>query len=479
MSIDENRFEAAMTTAQFVAQMQTNQELFISNYALAVLDEADIAFFRAQGPLRVLALAEDWCIDVVTALPALAKLADALGDDLFRLRVLSRDQNLDLASAYTKEGSDQAIPVFVFFDAQMRERGYFIERPAALYGVLDRAEAEFVASHPEYAGPRGQRSEAASAAISVYRRQYRASHRHEVNKMLFAGLRQLLAGDKVVGDRAWQGPTPSPSRGEGSGLLSRREGSGLHYRRVSRILRGGRVETILVVEDEPTLLDTLKYNLVKAGYNVRTAQDGLEALQAARAARPNLILLDLMLPGLDGIEVCRLLRRESDVPIIMLTARDEEIDKVLGLELGADDYVTKPFSLRELLARVKALLRRNEAARTRTEVKEQPGGAKGGLLRVANLILDPNQHRAARGGVELNLKPREFDLLAFLMLNQGQVFSREQLLDKVWGYEYVGDSRTVDVHVRWLREKIEVDPSDPRLLETVRGVGYRLNGNGK
>ncbi len=239
------------------------------------------------------------------------------------------------------------------------------------------------------------------------------------------------------------------------------------------------METILVVEDEPTLLDTLKYNLVKAGYSVRTAQDGLEALQVARAARPNLILLDLMLPGLDGIEVCRLLRRESDVPIIMLTARDEEIDKVLGLELGADDYVTKPFSLRELLARVKALLRRNEAARTRTEVKEQSGGAKDGLLRVANLILDPNQHRATREGVELNLKPREFDLLAFLMLNQGQVFSREQLLDKVWGYEYVGDSRTVDVHVRWLREKIEVDPSDPHLLETVRGVGYRLNGSGK
>ena len=239
------------------------------------------------------------------------------------------------------------------------------------------------------------------------------------------------------------------------------------------------METILIVDDEPTLLDTLKYNLVKAGYNVRTAEDGLEALQTARTAHPNLILLDLMLPGLDGIEVCRLLRRESDVPIIMLTAREEEIDKVLGLELGADDYVTKPFSLRELLARIKALLRRNEAARTRTEVKIEPTSPKGSILRVANLILDVNQHRASRDGAELNLKPREFELLAFLMLNQGQVFSREQLLDKVWGYEYVGDSRTVDVHVRWLREKIEVDPSDPHLLETVRGVGYRLNGNGK
>lgn len=239
------------------------------------------------------------------------------------------------------------------------------------------------------------------------------------------------------------------------------------------------METILIVDDEPTLLDTLKYNLVKAGYNVRTAEDGLEALQTARAARPNLILLDLMLPGLDGIEVCRLLRRESDVPIIMLTARDEEIDKVVGLELGADDYVTKPFSLRELLARIKALLRRNEAARTRTEVKNEPISPKGSILRVANLNIDTNQHRATRDGMELNLKPREFELLAFLMLNQGQVFSREQLLDKVWGYEYVGDSRTVDVHVRWLREKIEVDPSDPHLLETVRGVGYRLNSNGK
>ncbi len=239
------------------------------------------------------------------------------------------------------------------------------------------------------------------------------------------------------------------------------------------------METILIVDDEPTLLDTLKYNLVKAGYNVRTAEDGLEALQTARTAQPNLILLDLMLPGLDGIEVCRLLRRESDVPIIMLTARDEEIDKVLGLELGADDYVTKPFSLRELLARVKALLRRNEVARTRTLIESEPTSPKGSILRVANLLLDMNQHRASRDGVELNLKPREFELLAFLMLNQGQVFSREQLLDKVWGYEYVGDSRTVDVHVRWLREKIEVDPSDPHLLETVRGVGYRLNGSGK
>lgn len=239
------------------------------------------------------------------------------------------------------------------------------------------------------------------------------------------------------------------------------------------------METILVVDDEPTLLDTLKYNLVKAGYNVRTAEDGLEALQTARATRPNLILLDLMLPGLDGIEVCRLLRRESDVPIIMLTARDEEIDKVLGLELGADDYLTKPFSLRELLARVKALLRRNEAVKARGEAAEAipPANGKGSTLRAANLTLDTGQHRATRDGMELNLKPREFDLLAFLMLNPGQVFTRDQLLDKVWGYEYMGDSRTVDVHMRWLREKIEDNPSDPHVLETVRGVGYRLNGS--
>ncbi len=181
-----------MRIAQFVTQMQSNQELFISNYALAEIDAADIAFFRAQAPLRVLALAEDWCIDVVTALPPLAKLADALGDNLFRLRVLSHDQNPDLAHAYAKQDGEQAIPVFVFFDAQMQEHGYFIERPAAVSAMLNLAEAKFVAAQPQYAGPREQRSEAASTAISAYRREYRTSHRHEVNKMLFAALRQLL-----------------------------------------------------------------------------------------------------------------------------------------------------------------------------------------------------------------------------------------------------------------------------------------------
>ncbi len=236
------------------------------------------------------------------------------------------------------------------------------------------------------------------------------------------------------------------------------------------------MERILVVDDEPTLLDTLRYNLVKAGYTVDTAEDGLAALRSARISPPNLILLDLMLPGLDGIEVCRLLRRETNVPIIMLTARDEEFDKVLGLEIGADDYVTKPFSLRELMARVKAMLRRTTDDPVIAHPQATNPVPKPSILRLANLTLDTTQHRATRDGEELNLKPREFDLLAFLMLNHGQVFTRDQLLSQVWGYDYVGDSRTVDVHMRWLREKIEVDPSSPLLLETIRGVGYRMNG---
>ncbi len=232
------------------------------------------------------------------------------------------------------------------------------------------------------------------------------------------------------------------------------------------------MDRILVVDDEPTILDTLRYNLVKAGYEVHTASDGREAVAIARSSKPNLILLDLMLPGVDGMEVCRTIRKESKVPIIMLTARDEEIDKVLGLELGADDYVTKPFSLRELLARVKALLRRTEQSEPATN-QPQPA-ARQSVLRAGPIAIDLGQHMVTRAGTELSMKPREFDLLAFLVLNQGQVFSRDHLLDKVWGYEYAGDSRTVDVHVRWLREKIEDDPSDPHLLETVRGVGYRF-----
>ena len=227
---------------------------------------------------------------------------------------------------------------------------------------------------------------------------------------------------------------------------------------------------ILVVDDERILLDTLRYNLSKAGHEVKTAADGESALRAAREQQPDLVILDVMLPKIDGFDVCRTLRKESSIPILMLTARDDEVDKVLGLELGADDYLTKPFSVRELMARVKALLRRAEMAQP-----EQQDRA-GKTLRDEELEVDLVSHRATRGGLPLHLKPKEFDLLAFMMSRRGQAFSRDQLLQQVWGYDYAGDTRTVDVHIRWLREKIEIDPSNPQLIETVRGVGYRFRG---
>jgi two-component system, OmpR family, response regulator len=225
---------------------------------------------------------------------------------------------------------------------------------------------------------------------------------------------------------------------------------------------------ILVVDDERVLLDTLRYNLVKAGYQVRVAPDGAVALSLAREERPDLVILDIMLPQIDGFEVCRILRQESAVPILMLTARDEELDKVLGLELGADDYLTKPFSMRELQARVKAMLRRSEIARS------NEGGVAERTLREGRLEVDLQSHQATYAGEPLHLKPKEFDLLVFLMRHPGRAFSRDQLLEQVWGYDYAVDTRTVDVHVRWLREKIESDPSRPELIETIRGVGYRF-----
>ncbi len=223
---------------------------------------------------------------------------------------------------------------------------------------------------------------------------------------------------------------------------------------------------ILVVDDEPTLIATLRYNLEREGYQVTTASDGESALSAARAGRPDLIVLDLMLPGLDGLEVCRILRREMAAPILMLTAKVEEIDKVVGLELGADDYVTKPFSMRELLARVRALLRRagNRVA------------AESDTLTAADLEVDLQRRRASRGGRALGLKPREFELLVFFLRNRGRAFTRDQLLDEIWGYGFAGDTRTVDVHIRWLREKIEDEPAKPTRLITVRGTGYRFEG---
>ena len=231
---------------------------------------------------------------------------------------------------------------------------------------------------------------------------------------------------------------------------------------------------ILVVEDEPTLLDTLEYNLVRQGYRVCTATDGPTALEVAREEQPDLILLDVMLPGLDGFEVCRILRPEMSVPILMLTARDEEVDKVVGLEVGADDYVTKPFSMRELLARVKALLRRVRL--DREELAAEGEGASSARLTFGDLTMDLARCEVLRTGKPLHLKPKEYDLLVFLARNRGIVLSRDLILERVWGWDYGGGSRTVDVHVRWLREKIESDPAHPTRIVTVRGVGYRFEG---
>jgi len=221
--------------------------------------------------------------------------------------------------------------------------------------------------------------------------------------------------------------------------------------------------TILVVDDEQTLRETLVEALEGEGYSVVSAADGREALSRFRADHPDLVLLDLMLPELSGIEVCRIIRAESAVPIVMLTAKDAELDKVVGLELGADDYVTKPFSLRELTARIRALFRRSE-----TQATEAPPA----LIDLGRVQVDLAGHRLLRDGRPVPLKPKAFELLAFLVRHPGRVFTRDQLLEHVWGYDYAGETRTVDVHVHWLRAEIEEDPGNPQLLHTVRGVGY-------
>jgi len=230
--------------------------------------------------------------------------------------------------------------------------------------------------------------------------------------------------------------------------------------------------TILIVDDEPTLRETLAEALEQDGLRVVTAEDGRRALEVFRAEAPDLILLDLMLPQIGGIEVCRIIRRESSVPIIMLTAKDSEIDKVVGLELGADDYVTKPFSLRELLARIRARLRRLDLLDARETGSATTTGAA--PVSLGAVTVDLAGHRLLRDGSELAVKPKAFELLTFLVRNPGHVFSRDQLLEKVWGYDYAGETRTVDVHVHWLRSAVEADPSRPRYLQTVRGVGYVL-----
>jgi DNA-binding response OmpR family regulator len=236
---------------------------------------------------------------------------------------------------------------------------------------------------------------------------------------------------------------------------------------------------ILVVDDEAVLVETIAYNLEQAGYRVVTAANGSSALDAARSEIPDLIILDIMLPGMDGLEVCRQLRRESSTattPIVMLTAKDDEIDKVVGLEVGADDYVTKPFGRRELLARVRALLRRadyppgeDNSARKESDQEARPASRE---LVAGPLRIDLAGRRVNCREQNLELQPKQFELLTYLVRNRGTVLTRDQLLHNVWGYDYAGDTRTVDVHVRWLREKLEEDPANPKLIQTVRGVGY-------
>ncbi len=221
---------------------------------------------------------------------------------------------------------------------------------------------------------------------------------------------------------------------------------------------------ILVVDDEKPISDIIKFNLVKEGFNVETAYDGEEALNLVKKYQPDLILLDVMLPKLDGFQVCRKVRETSNTPIIMLTAREEEVDKILGLELGADDYVTKPFGMRELIARVKANLRRTDLSESSTRDVN--------VINAGNLVIDIDRYGVQKSGVDVELTLREFELLKFLAVREGQIFRREDLLRDVWGYDYYGDIRTVDVTVSRLREKIEDDLGNPKYIITKRGVGY-------
>ncbi len=225
---------------------------------------------------------------------------------------------------------------------------------------------------------------------------------------------------------------------------------------------------ILLADDDAMIVDVLSYQLEKEGYVVIPARDGVEALALARSSAPDLILLDVMMPKLQGWEVCQTLRRTSTTPILMLTARGEELDRVLGLELGADDYVVKPFSFRELLARIRANLRRVALDR------HDPAGQPSDRIALGPVTIDRSRHQVTRQGQPVALSPREYDLLLALFDAQGAVVKRHDLLDHVWGEEWIGNPRTLDVHIRWLREKLEIDPANPTLILTVRGVGYRM-----
>ncbi len=234
-------------------------------------------------------------------------------------------------------------------------------------------------------------------------------------------------------------------------------------------------EKILVIEDNTVLQGTLQYNLEREGYTVLTAADGVTGLSLARQETPHLIILDLMLPQLDGLSISRILREDDiDVPILILTAKDADEDKIRGLEWGADDYMTKPFSMRELLARVKALLRRSYLARIQGQMAETKDATE--EIHLGDLIIDTKRHQVFQNNKPLTLKPKEFNLLLFLAHHRGVALSRDRILEEVWGWNFDGGSRTVDVHIRWLREKIEPDPTKPTRIITVRGIGYRFEG---
>lgn len=228
---------------------------------------------------------------------------------------------------------------------------------------------------------------------------------------------------------------------------------------------------ILVVDDEPTYRDALAFNLRRDGYQVVVAADGLAALELFESEKPDLILLDLMLPGLSGIEVCNRVRATSLIPIIMVTAKDDEVDKIVGLEVGADDYLTKPYSYRELVARIRAVLRRVHHSEESGEEE-----ISNGTLTVGNVTLDSDAHVVTVDDTPIQMPLREFELLELLMENSGRVLTRAQILDRIWGLDYIGDTKTLDVHVKRIRSKIEKDPSNPRMLVTVRGLGYKLMG---
>lgn len=222
-------------------------------------------------------------------------------------------------------------------------------------------------------------------------------------------------------------------------------------------------EKILVVDDEKNIVELVKFNLEKEGFEVLAAYNGDEAIETARTEKPDLIILDIMMPGKSGLDVCRILRAESNVPIVMATAKGEEVDKILGLELGSDDYITKPFSPRELISRVKAILRRTSDKVTIENI-----------LKFGDLVIDLVKREVKLKNKVLNLKPKEFELLKILSTNQGKVFTRDFLLEQLWGYDYLGDTRTVDVHMRRLRQKLEQDPAKPIYLKTVHGIGYKF-----